>query len=94
VVLSRGLGELTRCKMYMALPLSCSQEEVHYILKLSTKEKVNEIRTYMQVTRTFFRRAFVSGWSKAPAMFKRVTFRSDLFSKVSFNVFFSPFTTS
>ena len=58
------------------------------------KKKINKSRGLFMGPSTFFRTAFVSGWSKAPATFKRVTFRSDLFSTVTVNVFFSPFTTS
>ena len=86
--------ELTRCEMCMAIVSSYSQEEVHRISCSSTKKKINKSRGLFMGPSTFFRTAFVSGWSKAPATFKRVTFRSDLFSTVTVNVFFSPFTTS
>lgn len=90
----RRLGGLTRCEMCMVNVLCCSQTGVHHILRQSAKIKWIRVEAYLQVLRTFFKIAFVSGWSKAPAMFKRVTFRSDLFSTVTVNVFFSPFTTS
>ena len=43
---------------------------------------------------TFLITTSVSGRLKDPAIFRRVMLRSDLFSTVNVNVFFSPFTTS
>ena len=69
------LEELTRYKMCMVIALSYSQEEVHRILSLSTKKRsIRKSGGVFAGPRTFFKRAFVSGWSKAPATFERVTF--------------------
>ena len=86
--------ELTRCRMCTAIAFYYSQEGVHRISGSSTKKRSIRIEGLFTDPLTFLRTAFVSGWSKAPATFKRVTFRFDLFSTVTVNVFFSPFTTS
>ena len=53
----RGLEELTRYKMCMAIAVSHSQEEGHRILSLSTeKKKPMRVEVYLQVHVHFLKR--------------------------------------